>query len=165
MNIYDYFAIAALTLAIIVNTLTVYLQRTRDIYKRFGKRAWMVHQIILTLFWGLAVLAGFGLGGSNFSIDRTFPLVGFSIMMGAVLLFAAALKQVGSQGLGNGNFFGKPVKKLGGVYKLINDPMYFSYFFWYLGLALTTGKITFFIMAGIVVVGLIGVESRLESVT
>lgn len=162
MNIFDYFAITSLSLAIIVNTLTVYLHRTRGIYQRFGKRAWLTHQIIISGFWILPIFGGFGLRYSQFELPVTYASLGIAIMLFALGLFVSAVAEIGTQGLANGNFFGKPLRKLGGIYKVINDPIYLSYAIWYVGLALATGRLTFFIMAGICVIGLMGVESRIE---
>jgi len=161
---YDYLAIGTLVLAILVNTLTVYSHRRWGIYARFGQRAWAVHQLVLTMFWGLAVAAGFLLQRSEFVLERQYPVFGGLIMIAAIVLFAAAIKQIGAQGLGNGNFFGQPVRKLRGVYLWMENPIYISYVMWYAGLMAATAHITFGIMSLISVIGLLGIESKIESI-
>lgn len=163
MSVYDFLAPLALVLAIAVNSVAVFLHRKKNIYRYFGKNAWAAHQVLISIFWGLAVLAGFGLIGSKFQFTPPLLLLilGLIVMCSAVGLFVVAVKQIGAQGLGNGNFFGVATRKLGGVYKYYSNPIYASYVMWYVGLFLATGKWTFIVLAAISLIGL-SIESIVE---
>ncbi|GAC1387419.1 MAG: hypothetical protein NVS1B7_1220 [Candidatus Saccharimonadales bacterium] len=162
MNGWDYCALIALPAAIAVNAISVYLQKSRNFYtKKFADHAWLVHRIIISIFWGLAVLAGFGLAYSPWKYSKTNVPLGALLMTVAVVLFVLAIKQIGSQALGNGNFFGQKLRNLGGIYRYLKNPIYLSYAVWYVGLTFVTQKKTFLLMALIVIIGL-RVETYVE---
>ncbi len=162
MTFYDFLSAGALILAIGVNTITIYLQKTRGLYDRFGKNAGRVHGIIISIFWGLFIISEFLISNSSWRIAESYAVVGALVMSLALVIFIAAIKQIGFQALGNGNFFGSPTRKLKGVYNYIPEPIYVSYTVWFLGIGLITAQKGFFVLAILSIVGLIGVESRVE---
>ena len=164
MTLYDYLAVAALILAIGVNSLSVYLQKTKGIYDRFGRKALLVHGSIVTVAWGIFIITEFTLVNSSWKLVRVYPLLGLLTMGTALCLFILAVRQIGRRALVNGNFFGQPVRRLNGIYRFIRNPIYWSYVLWFIGLGLLTGLKGFFLIAVIAVIGLIGIESRIERV-
>jgi protein-S-isoprenylcysteine O-methyltransferase Ste14 len=83
-------------------------------------------------------------------------------MVGALVLFGLALQQIGWSALGNGNFFGRPLRKLAGIYKYIHEPIYWSYAIWFAGIGLVTSLKSFFVFSLVSIIGLVGVESWVE---
>lgn len=164
MTSYDYLAYLLLIAAIGVNSMSVYAQRRWKVYDRFGKNALTVHSVIIGLFWALFIGSEFLLSQSSWRLDEPNRLIGLTVMGVALSLFVAAMRQIGAGGLGNSNFFGGGIKKLRGVYLYLYDPIYWSYSLWFLGLAYVTGQKGFFVITIISVIGLIGIESRVERV-
>jgi protein-S-isoprenylcysteine O-methyltransferase Ste14 len=159
---YDYLSISLLILAIGVNSALVWLQKTRQIYQRFGKRAHGVHGSLISVFWGAFIISEFVDNSSTWRLPHAYPIAGLTLMAGALLLFGLALQQIGWDALSNGNFFGKPMRKLGGVYRYIREPIYWSYAVWFAGIGLVTSLKAFFIYTLISIIGLVGVESWVE---
>jgi len=160
---YDAFALVALIFAIGVNTLAVYLQKRKRIYDRFGKHALLIHSVVISFFWGVFVLSEFLLMRSDW-ITVAYPLAGVATMLLGLMVFCAALRQIGSGALGNSNFFGGEIKRLSGIYRYVNEPIYTSYVIWFLGLGLVTGRIGFYVIAAVAAIGLYGIESKVEEV-
>ncbi len=159
---YDYIAIAALVLAILANSAAVYLQKTRDIFKRFGSSAFTVHSLLISIPWGFFILTEFLANKSSWRLDHTYPEIGYVIMAIALALFIAAIQQIGVNALGNGYFFGRPYRKLGGIYRYVPEPIYWSYTIWFAGIGLVTSLKVFFIFSIISIIGLVGFESWIE---
>jgi hypothetical protein len=162
MTSYDYLSISLLLLAIAMNSALVYLQKTRQIYRRFGAHAYGVHGSFITLFWGVFIISEFVDNKSTWRLAQGYPLIGFAVMVGALVLFGLALQQIGWSALGNGNFFGRPLRKLAGIYKYIHEPIYWSYAIWFAGIGLVTSLKSFFVFSLVSIIGLVGVESWVE---
>lgn len=162
MTIYDKVAIALLLITIFVNCVTVYLQKTRRIYDRFGRHALTVHSIIVSIFWGLFIISEFVASKSDWRLDNTFPVIGYGIMFVALAIFILAIREIGYKALSNGNFFGQPTKQLKGVYKYVPEPIYVSYTLWFVGIGFASSLKVFFVFAVISLIGLVVVESRVE---
>ena len=162
MTIYDWVSIVMLLLTIAVNSASVYLQKTRRIYDKFGSRGYAVHTGLISFVWGAFIITEFLANRSTWRFSHAHPLPGLVIMAVALALFIAALQQVGSNALSNGNFFGRPLRKLGGVYRYVREPMYMSYAVWFLGLCLLTSMKVFLVYSAITLVGLVGFESYIE---
>jgi protein-S-isoprenylcysteine O-methyltransferase Ste14 len=155
MTKYDLISILALLATIIINSGLVYLQKTREIYRRFGRRAYLVHSIVTE----------FLANATTWRFSHTYPMVGLPIMAVALVVFVAALSQIGGNALANGNFFHYPVRRLGGIYKYIKEPIYWSYAAWFFGLAFVTGMKVFLVYVVITIVGLVWFESWVERPT
>ena len=151
-----------LLLTIAVNSLTVYLQKTRRFYDRFGSHGYGVHTALITAFWGAFIISEFIANRSTWRFSHTYPIPGLIIMAVGLALFVAAYRQVGSSALSNGNFFGRPLRQLGGIYRYVREPMYMSYAVWFLGLCLLTSMKVFLVYTVITLVGLVGFESYIE---
>lgn len=164
MSLYDCLAIGLLVLAIGVNSVSVYLQKSRHIYKRFGSNALKVHSAIISFFWLLFIGSEFLVSRSSWS-QTAYPILGLTIMAVALIIFVAAFRQVGLQGLGNGNFFGHATRRLKGIYRFMPEPMYLSYVIWFMGLGMLTGQKAFFLIALVAFVGLFFVEAQIERVS
>ncbi len=162
MTKYDYLACLALVLAILINSLSVYLQRSRQLYKRFGHAGYAVHTTLISLAWGLFLVTEFLASRTTWRTAHSYPVAGLAIVILAVFLFLAAIKEIGTSALSNGNFFGRPVRKLAGIYRYIASPIYWSYAVCFLGLAALTGMKVFLVSTVLAVVGLVGFESWIE---
>lgn len=165
MSSYDFLAIGLLVLAIGVNSGLVYLQKTRGLYDRFGPSAYRVHGAILTVFWGSFIGSEFLVSRSSWRLGLHYPLAGGLVMIMALALFCLALQQIGWPALSNGNFFGQPIRKLGGVYRYIREPIYWSYTIWFAGIGLVTGQKAFFVISLVSLIGLVGIEAWVERPT
>lgn len=163
MNVVDYMAAIALVKAIGVNSLLVYLQKTRHIYKPL-KHGWRVHKIVISFFWGLFIASCFRIPMSDWRFEESYELFGGFCIILAGIVFTLAIREIGVQALTNGNFFGKPKRKLGGIYRILPETIYISYVIGLLGLGLITAQIGFFVLAILAAIGLIGIESRIENV-
>lgn len=162
MTVYDKIAIALLFLTIIVNCVTVYLQKTRRIYDRFGRHALTIHSVIISIFWGLFVISEFVTSKSDWRLDNTYPVIGYGIMALALSVFILAISEIGYKALSNGNFFGQPTKNLQGIYRFIPEPIYISYTLWFVGIGLASSLKVFFVFAAISLIGLVVIESQIE---
>lgn len=162
MTIYDKIAIALLILTIIVNCVTVHLQKTKRIYDRFGRHALTVHSVIVSIFWGLFIISEFVTNKSTWRLENSYPLIGYTIMAVALTIFILAIRQIGYKALSNGNFFGQPWKDLKGIYKVLPEPIYISYTVWFIGIGLASSLKVFFVFAVISLIGLVVIESRVE---
>lgn len=165
MTSYDFASILLLILAIATNSTLVYLQKTRNVYKRFGQRAYGMHGILISLLWGVFIISEFVNNRSTWRFSHGYPTFGFAVMAAALALFGLAIQQIGWTALGNGYFFGKPLRKLGGVYKYVPEPIYWSYAIWFAGIGFVTSLKVFFVFTIISIVGLVGIESWVERPT
>jgi protein-S-isoprenylcysteine O-methyltransferase Ste14 len=162
MTKYDLISILALMATIAINSALVYLQKTRQLYRRFGHQAYFVHSVVITLVWGGFIVTEFLANASTWRFNHTYPAIGLPIMAAALTLFVAALTQIGGNALANGNFFHYPIRKLGGIYLYIKEPIYWSYAAWFFGLAFLTGMKVFLAYVVITIVGLVLFESWVE---
>lgn len=162
IGFYDILAIVLLIVAIGVNSLSVYAQKKYKFYDRFGANGYAIHNVIISLAWGVFIISEFLAARSDWRLENSFPLVGYGIMAIALLIFILAMQQIGRHALGNGNFFGKPLRKLGGIYSVLPEPIYVSYSLWFLGIGLVSSLKVFFILAVVGFVGLVFVEARVE---
>ncbi|MGH7240555.1 MAG: methyltransferase [Candidatus Saccharimonadales bacterium] len=163
MTIYDTLAMALLIITITVNSSLAYLQKTRHIYRRFGKKSLRLHGTIISVFWGLFIASEFLSSRSTWRFDRNYPLSGFGLMAIAVVMFGLAIKQIGFPALANGNLLSEPSnKKLKGIYRYIREPIYWSYSIWFAGIGLASSLKVFIVLSLIGVIGLVGVESWAE---
>jgi len=162
MTKFDYFAIAALVLAIGINSLTVYLHKKYRVYDRFGHNALTVHSTLISIFWGGFIATEFLASKSTWRTALAYPVLGWLIMAVALTIFILALRQIGYRALANGNFFGQPLRALGGIYKMVPEPIYVSYSLWYAGIGLVTSLKVFFVLAIVSLIGLVGLEAWVE---
>ena len=121
-----------------------------------------MHSIIISIFWGAFIATEFLANQSTWRTALAYPVLGWSIMAVALTIFILALRQIGYRALANGNFFEQPVRTLGGIYKIIPEPIYASYSLWYAGIGLITSLKVFFVLAIISLIGLIGLEAWVE---
>ena len=162
MTFYDYLSCVVFILTIAINSLLVYFQKTRQIYNRFGKRAFLVHSLVLTLVWGGFIFTEFLTANSSWRFADKYPGAGLLFLSLGLSMYLLAIKEIGGNAMGNGYFFGYPLRKLGGIYRFIKEPIYWSYAVWFAGWALFTGQKVFLLYVIISIIGLIGIESRVE---
>lgn len=153
----------SLLLAVAVNSCSVYMQRHRGIYDRF-RHGLLLHAIVILPFW---LLFGFLVS----TLDRhcrlqtvSLPILGYLLMALATSIFIAAIYVLGPGSLINSNFFkaGRATSK--GIYKYLKDPMYHSYWLFFLALGFISSNAAFFIVAGLSFVGLNIIESATERI-
>ena len=114
------------------------------------------------IFWALFIGSGFLVNRSSWRLGLDYRLAGGLVMIIALVLFCLALQQIGWPALSNGNFFGQPIRKLGGVYRYIREPIYWSYTIWFAGIGLLTSQKAFFIISLVNLIGLVGIEAWAE---
>lgn len=164
MTYLDIIPIVALILAIAVNTLAVYLQKTRRIYTIFKDKALFIHAVTISVFWGVFLLSLIFAAQSKWRLDDTYPLTGWVLILLAAGIWILAIRQIGSGGLINANFFGRPTQELTGIYRIVNDPIYVSYSVVLLGYGLITGLVVGFVLSTIMAIGLLGIEAKAEQI-
>ena len=152
-------------MTISINSGAVYLQKTRHIYDRFGNNGYTAHVILVSAVWGTFIATEFLTSRSTWRFSHAYPVAGLVVMGIALALFVSAMREIGSHALSNGNFFGQPIKQLGGIYRYIREPIYWSYAVWFLGLCLLTSQKVFLAYAVISIIGLVGFESWVERPT
>ncbi len=162
MTIFDAIPATLLILAIAVNSTSVYLQKTRNIYKRFGSNALKVHTGIITSVWVAFVLSTALIFRSSWRFAQSYPGIGTLMIAIGLYIFISAYKQIGNDGLINANFFGAKQKDLKGIYTKLQHPMYVAYVFWLVGMATFTGRAGFMLLSVIAAFGLLVVEARIE---
>jgi protein-S-isoprenylcysteine O-methyltransferase Ste14 len=165
MDAYTFWAIFTLVLAISVNSSLVYVQKKHNLLTRkFGKHALNVHSLMLTIVWGIFIIVANQLTKSDWRLDSSYTIVGTAIIAISVIIFVLALWQIGTDGLINANFFGATTKKLKGIYNYLPEPIYASYVLLLFGIGLQTSIKGYFLLSILALVGLYGVEARVESV-
>lgn len=164
MSVNGYIACSLLVLAITVNCLTVYLQKKHQIYDRFGDNAHKIHSLVIAFFW-LAFIAFYMYFESQLTGATTFksPILGYSLKLISLIIFYLSIKQIGSGALTNKDLFSGEWKKLSGVYKYVNEPIYTSYTLFILGSAFVNGVDAFYYMSLISLVGLQIIEATIEN--
>jgi len=138
------------------------MQKRYKYYDKFGKDGYAIHSVVVSVAWGLFVVTEFLAARSTWRLDSSYPVLGYATMLVALVIFVLALKQIGIHGLGNGNFFGKPLQQLGGIYNYLPEPIYISYCLWFLGIAFASSLKVFFVLALVGFIGLIFIEARIE---
>lgn len=161
-------AVAAFVLAIAVNCVSVYAQKHYRAYDRFGRWAWPAHIALLCAVWGAAVAAMILV--PIVAPDPSWPLptwvrpIGLVVGVLASVIFGLAIRELGVQSLFNGNFFGYERYASGGIYGLLDDPMYIAYTLSFVALAFRQADAVYLLLALVSVVGLNVVEARVERV-
>ena len=151
------------TLAVFVNSMSVYLQRQRHIYDKF-ENGLLVHILIITPFWLVFALLIGGLDQAYLIDMPKYPALGYLLVIIALALFVASIRQIGSGALVNANFFRKDKTKFinRGVYEYLKNPIYDSYSLLFIGVGFALSNAVFFIIAGFSFVGLNVIESKVE---
>lgn len=162
-------ALAGLAGAIAVNCVAVWAQKHHRVYDRlFGSRAWTAHIVLLVLAWGTAIALVVVLVLEGPEVSWPLPTwvrpFGLVVSLGATLVFGQAIRALGAQALFNGNFFGRGRFAEGGVYAWLNDPMYVAYTLTFVSVALREADAVYLLFALVSLVGLQGVESRVERI-
>ena len=160
-------AMTALALAAGVNTGSIAIQQRYQLLTRmFASRDWAMHLLLISpsYLWFLYLIA-------RLVRDRprgrpgTFRPIGAVLSVAAVVVWAAAYRQLGPARTGNGYFFGRggsqPVQ--GGIYRWLANPMYDSYTAMLVGLALWNRDQRFLVLAAEAYLMFNVVEARIEN--
>lgn len=151
----------SLLLAVAVNSCSVYLQKQRRIYDKF-RHGLLVHGLIILPFW---LAFGFLAStlGSNYRLPTIpLPALGYVLTAAAICMFVTAVYSLGPGSLVNSNFFKATAFTKKGIYKFLRNPIYDSYWLFFLALGFITSNAAFFIIAGLSFIGLNVIESRIE---
>jgi protein-S-isoprenylcysteine O-methyltransferase Ste14 len=162
-------ALAALAGAIAVNCVAVWAQKRHRFYDRvFGRRAWPAHIALLVTVWSTAIVLIVVLVLEGPEISWPLPVwvrpIGLAVSLAATLIFGQAIRALGAQALFNGNFFGRARFAEGGIYGRLRDPMYVAYTLSFVSLALREADAVYLLFALVSLVGLQGVEARVERI-
>ncbi|WP_343576959.1 methyltransferase [Mycobacterium sp.] len=153
----------SLLLAVLVNSCSVYMQRRRGVYDKF-RHGQLVHAVIILPFWLL-----FGFLASTLNMHYKLPGVslpglGYVLAVSAAVIFIAAVYILGPGSLINSNFFRPGAAASRGIYRYFKNPIYDSYWVFFLALGFVTSNSAFFIIAGLSFIGLNVIESRIERI-
>jgi len=161
----SYFVLTSIifVLAITVNSLSVFLQKRYRLYDKFH-HGWMIHSLIILPFWLLFTILVSQLD-SHYTAPFDLPILtwlGYGLITMSIVMFTFAIREVGSQALVNGNFFGKGKMVNSGIYRFLKNPIYDSYMLFFVGLGFSFSNAAFFFLAVISYIGLNAIESRVE---
>lgn len=151
----------SLLLAVAVNSCSVHLQKRRRVYDKF-RHGMLLHALIILPFW---LLFGFLAStlGRNYQLPTiSLPAFGFALATLAASIFIAAVYTLGPGSLINSNFFKVTEFTQNGIYKFLKNPIYDSYWLFFLAFGFITSNAAYFIIAGLSFIGLNVVESRIE---
>lgn len=162
-------ALAALAGAIAINSVAVWTQKQHRFYDRvFGRRAWPAHIALLVVVWGVAIGLVVALVVVGPEVSWPLPAwvrpFGLVVTVAASVVFGLAIRALGAQALFNGNFFGRARFADGGVYAVLADPMYVAYTLSFVSLTLREADAVYLLFAAVSLVGLQGVEARVERI-
>ncbi len=140
----------------------MYLQRKYRIYNIFGRFSNVVHATLISIFWGIFVLTLIFSAGTSARIWQGNRSLGVGIWIVAIGIFNMSIRQIGLGALFNDVFFGKKPRKLKGIYKYLQDPIYCSYLLGFIGAFMYGGKLIYLILGIISYLGLNLIESKTE---
>lgn len=115
-------------MAVVVNSLSLYLQKKHGVYNRFKSFGMAIHAVVILPLWGVFIVLLCTLKHvDQLSVSWGFNISGAVIMALAVILFVVALKEIGSNALVNGDIFLSKKRTRAGIYKYLKNPIYDSY--------------------------------------
>lgn len=153
----------SLLLAVAINSCSVYMQRHRHIYDKF-RHGLLLHALIILPFW---LLLGFFLStlDQHYKLETvSLPILGYLLVILAASIFLAAIYVLGPGSLINSNFFKAGCATEKGIYKYLKNPIYDSYWLFFLAVGFITSNAAFFIIAGLSFIGLNIIESGIERI-
>lgn len=153
----------SLLLAVAVNSCSVYMQRRRRIYDKF-RHGLLLHALVILPFW---LLFGFLVStlDKHYKLQTvSLPILGYLLVALATSIFIAAIYVLGPGSLINSNFFKAERATQKGIYKFLKNPIYDSYWLFFLALGFITSNAAFFIVAGLSFIGLNIIESGIERI-
>ena len=158
-------AISLFGLAIAVNAASVFVQRRYKLHEKlFSNHAYLAHRILINVFW-LAAIAGVIWAATQTAPNPNIPVHRFGETLSwlGILGFIFSLKEIGFAGMQNRDQFTGERKELKGIYYYVHDPMYMSFTFILLGVALSTGIYAFYAFAFLSLIGLQGILAAIEN--
>lgn len=158
---------AAFALAAGINTGSVALQlRTGLLTRRHGGKAWYLHLAIVTPGWLLFLYLVSDLGRyRGWALPQQLRPAGILILALSSVLWLWTFAQLGPERTANGNIFGRgPTEPADeGPFRYLENPMYDSYLFAFVGLALWKANAQYLLLALESYVLLNLVEGRVEN--
>jgi len=123
-----YFILTCLVfaLAITINSVSVYLQKRHVFYGRWGK-GWLAHSLLITPAWATFIFLVSQLHIHYLIPSAHIALAGYFLLAMGLVIFMAAIYEIGPQALVNGNLFGKGRLSHNGIYRFLKNPIYDSY--------------------------------------
>ena len=157
-------AIFLLVFAVAVNSVSVYAQKKYGFYNRFGSNNFLIHSLVITPLWILFLYASVHLSSNPLNPNDKLKLLGVLGIIISLVIFTVSIRQLGSQALSNGIFFGKSKVTHAGIYQYLNDPIYDSYVLATMSIGLFTQNANYFPIAAALWV-LLKIESLIEQPT
>lgn len=154
--------IVLLILAATVNSASVYAQKRFNYYNRFGKNGFFVHSLVISPIWLLFLYCSARIPLNTFIESNELKFLGILGIIISLLVFTIAIRQLGSQALANGIFFGKSKLTHSGIYQYLSDPIYDSYVLTAISVGIITGNANYFPIAAVLWL-MLKIESFIES--
>lgn len=152
------------TLAIGINSGSVFAQKHFKFYTRWRNNGWLLHSLLILPFWTIFIYLLLNLNNHYILRIQAIPAIGYVFFALAVLMFGLAIREIGWQSLLNGNWFGRGKISHGGIFNLLKNPIYDSYLLAFVGTALTSGNMAYFVIALESYIGLNIIESQVEQI-
>ncbi|OBJ81393.1 hypothetical protein A9W97_02400 [Mycobacterium gordonae] len=152
------------TVAIGINTGSVFAQKHFGFYNRWHKNGWLLHSLVILPLWTIAIYL-------LLNVDRHYrlrfpamPVIGYAFFALATLVFGLAIREIGWSSLLNGNWFGRGKISRARIFAVLENPIYDSYILAFIGAALMRGNAAYFVIAVQSYIGLNIIESRVEKI-
>lgn len=150
-------------IAVVINAVTIYLQRKSRIYTRlFGKYDWFVHVTLLSVVWGLFVTGLILTEPPTWKLPAALRPFGVLSLIGIYLIIATG-SRLGTAGILNGWFFGRGPKEhlRDGIFRL-KSPMYTGFAILFAGAAFWQENSFYLLMAALSFLLLNVFQARIE---
>ncbi len=138
-------SVILLWLAVAGNTLSILFHRKKISNEKHSYGILWAHVAIITIMWTAFIVSLFFLADSSWKIEKIPVLAGACFLLSQIL-FACSLKEIGLPSMINANILRnkKPeFVKLGGVYKVFNNPMYMAFSLSLISLTLFSGVVDY----------------------
>lgn len=156
-----------LLLAVLINSLSAWLQRRFRSYDHLGPMAWSTHQFVIAPAW--IVFFVMSTQVSNFIVwplPINWPEIGWLLLLIAILLMVSALRVMEIQVLTNGWLFGQGPRRTlhEGIYAYLANPFYDGLALIYIAAAFIANNAAYFII-GFLIHGLLNhFQAKVENI-
>lgn len=156
-----------LFIAILIHSLSAWMQRRFKFYNHLGPMAWSTHQFVIAPAWLVFFIMSTQIGGfANWPMPVNLPELGWLLLLIALFLMTSALAVMDIQVLTNGWLFGRGPRRAlhEGIYKYLANPFYDGLALIYISAAFITNNAAF-LLVGLLMHGLLNhLQAKLENI-